>query len=106
MFLKSSALIVLAATVALAVAATKSKEEQQMINLINEIDAESSFPLFGGLTVERSSDAADGRSFGAGSDEDLAERAVRYLNAHTVKFNVPEGENEGRQMEGEIVGKL
>ncbi|XP_055645482.1 uncharacterized protein LOC129782019 [Toxorhynchites rutilus septentrionalis] len=101
MYLKSSALIVLAATVAIAAAAAaNSKEEQRVIHLIDEIDAESSFPLFGGLSVERS-DAADGRSFGAfGGDEDLAERAVRYLSTHTVQFSIPEGENdEGRQME-------
>ncbi|XP_065076972.1 uncharacterized protein LOC135700405 [Ochlerotatus camptorhynchus] len=99
MFLRSSALVILAVTIAVA-AAANTKEEQQMVNLINEIDQQDSFPLFGGLTVEREE---NGRSFDGGNadaDEDLAERAVRYLSSHTVKFNIPEeNSEEGRQME-------
>lgn len=98
MFLKSSALVF--AVVVLAVSAANTKEEQQMISLINEIDSDASFPLFGGLSIERSGESGE-RSFGAAADEDLAGRAVRFLNTHTVKFNVPATENEGRQMEGE-----
>lgn len=102
MFLRSSALVILAVTIAVA-AAANTEQEQQMVNLINEIDQQDSFPLFGGLSVER---VENGRSFDGGNDgdadEDLAERAVRYLSSHSVKFNFPEEESEeGRQMEGE-----
>ncbi|EAT45780.1 AAEL002949-PA [Aedes aegypti] len=93
--LRSSALVILAVAIAVA-AASNTKEEQQMVNLINEIDQQESFPLFGGLSVERVEGA---RSFGGDASEDLAERAVRYLNTHSVKFNVPEEEGEGRRME-------
>nr|XP_029730126.1 uncharacterized protein LOC115267344 [Aedes albopictus] len=95
--LRSSALVI--AVVAIAVAsAANTKQEQQMVNLINEIDQQESFPLFGGLSVERVE--GGGRSFGGvDASEDLTERAVRYLNTHSVKFNVPEENSEGRQME-------
>ncbi|XP_035778379.1 uncharacterized protein LOC118459265 [Anopheles albimanus] len=91
---KRCVLIVALAVVAFgAVAyAESSKEEANVIQLINEIDGEERFPLFGGLTVERSSDY-DVRAFGGRSNEDLAERAVRYLSSHTLKFNVPSEEN-------------
>ncbi|XP_021712381.1 uncharacterized protein LOC110680903 [Aedes aegypti] len=98
--LRSSAVVILAVAIAVA-AASNTKEEQQMVNLINEIDQQESFPLFGGLSVERVEGA---RSFGGDVSEDLAERAVRYLNTHSVKFNVPEEEGEGRRMEGEETG--
>lgn len=98
---KRCVLIVALAVVAFgAVAyAESSKEEANVIQLINEIDGEERFPLFGGLTVERSSDY-DVRAFGGRSNEDLAERAVRYLSSHTLKFNVPSEENT---IEGETV---
>ncbi|KAL9694185.1 hypothetical protein quinque_013470 [Culex quinquefasciatus] len=98
MFLKSSALVFAVVILAVSAAAANTKEEQQMISLINEIDSDASFPLFGGLSIERSGESGE-RSFGASTDEDLAGRAVRFLNTHTVKFNVPATENEGRQME-------
>lgn len=98
MFLKSSALVFAVVVLAVSAAAANTKEEQQMISLINEIDNDASFPLFGGLSIERSGESGE-RSFGASTDEDLAGRAVRFLNTHTVKFNVPATENEGRQME-------
>lgn len=72
--------------------ADSAKEESAMINLINEIDNEPRFPLFGGLAVERSNDY-EVRAYGARSNEDLAERAVRYLASHTLKFSVPSEEN-------------
>ncbi|XP_053681872.1 uncharacterized protein LOC128732613 [Sabethes cyaneus] len=98
MFLKNSAVVVLAVMLAAGAAASNSQQEQQMINLINEIDSESSFPLFGGLTIERA-ESANERSFPAG-DENLADRAVRYLNSHSVKFNIAaDEESEGRQLE-------
>ncbi|XP_058459386.1 uncharacterized protein LOC131435459 [Malaya genurostris] len=98
MFHLRSTLVVLAVTLVMALAASSTKEEQQMINLIDEIDGESSFPLFGGLSIERD-ESADGRSF-AVTGEDLADRVVRYLNGHSVKFNIPAAEdNEGRAME-------
>lgn len=98
--LRSSALVIAVVAIAVASASANTKQEQQMVNLINEIDQQESFPLFGGLSVERVE--GGGRSFGgADASEDLAERAVRYLNTHSVNFNVPEEDSEGRQMEGE-----
>ncbi|ETN62929.1 Osiris [Anopheles darlingi] len=82
--------------------ADSSKDETNVIQLIDEIDGEERFPLFGGLTVERSSDY-DVRAFGGRSSEDLAERAVRYLSSHTLKFNVPSEENT---VEGEKVYEI
>ncbi|XP_058811388.1 uncharacterized protein LOC131676286 [Topomyia yanbarensis] len=97
MYLLRSALVVLVVALA-ATTAASTREEEQMINLIDEIDSESSFPLFGGLSLERD-ESADGRSFAA-TGEELADRAVRYLNGHSVKFSIPAGdESEGRQME-------
>ncbi|XP_055551695.1 uncharacterized protein LOC129734023 [Wyeomyia smithii] len=99
MLLKNSVVVVLAMLVAAGAAASNTQQEQQMINLINEIDSEDSFPLFSGLTIERVDSADGARSFPA-VDEDLADRAVRYLNSHSVKFSIPAGEeSEGRQME-------
>uniref|UniRef100_A0AAG5CMW2 Protein osiris 15 n=1 Tax=Anopheles atroparvus TaxID=41427 RepID=A0AAG5CMW2_ANOAO len=77
---------------AVAFADETTKEESAVISVINEIDNEPQFPLFGGLTVERSADY-EVRAFGARSTEDLAERAVRYLASHTLKFSVPSEEN-------------
>ncbi|KFB51858.1 AGAP003466-PA-like protein [Anopheles sinensis] len=85
---------------AVAYADSATKEETELIGVINEIDSEPRFPLFGGLAVERSADY-EARAFGARSNEDLAERAVRYLASHTLKFSVPTEENtvEGETME-------
>ncbi|XP_052868027.1 uncharacterized protein LOC128273987 [Anopheles cruzii] len=75
------------------VGAETSKEETSVMQLIDEIDGEQRFPLFGGLTVERSNDYDGGRTFAGRSNEDLADRAVRYLSSHTLKFQVPSDEN-------------
>ncbi|XP_055587248.1 uncharacterized protein LOC129739755 [Uranotaenia lowii] len=101
MFLQRNMIVccVVVAVLGFAAAAANTKEEQQMINLIDEIDRERNFPLFGGLSVQKV-EGFEERSFGA--EEGLAERAIRYLNSHSLKINIPATEEaEGRQMEAE-----
>ncbi|XP_053670148.1 uncharacterized protein LOC128720500 [Anopheles nili] len=89
---KCCVLIAVLAVFGAVACAETSKQESDLIGLINEIDNEPRFSLFGGLAVERSEDYA-ARAYSAGrSSEDLVDRTVRYLGSHTLKFNVPSDE--------------
>ena len=70
-------------------AADSLPEDKKVVDLINEIDKEKSVYLFGGLSVERS--PQNGRSISVQSTgEAIVDRAIQYMNEHTLKFKVPE----------------
>lgn len=88
-------LIALAACVCAKPQIVNDKENVNIINLINDIDAEKSLYLFGGLSVEKVNGARGGRSF-ASDVADVQERVQDYLESHELKFNVPEDSVDGK----------
>ena len=81
---------------------SQDSSEKDLVNMINQVDAEPSVPLFGGLRIDR---VEAGRSFGASKAvESFAERAERYLATHELNLSFSgdeESEDEfaGRGME-------
>lgn len=85
------------------VACENVPSDDQVISMINKLDEEQSFPLFGGLSLEKveSSDEVSARS------EDLTDRIIRYLKSHKVNFDISEARSSvGGKIKPVIVKKV
>lgn len=82
MYFKVSAIVLLA----LVVITKADYSDRELVNMIDNIDNERALYLFGGLSVEKSKSA---RSVPYGA-ESVVERAIRYMEQHELKFNIPD----------------
>lgn len=87
-----STVVVLCVGVILAVAAVPTANPVadatvDLVQSIDQLDQEQTVTLFGGLSVDRVSDAGAGARSGS---ESLLERVDRYLQSHTLNFSLKE----------------